>query len=216
MSYVMTRPNLVVIDYGMSNIFSVKNSLAALGFNATITSIGEDVIAADGAILPGVGAFPQSMQNLRSLGLDDAIREFVRSGKPLMGICLGLQLLFSRSFEFETSQGLNLISGDVISLANIGSEKPVPHVGWNTVHRRVNEAVLPARGVCPALVDGLFFYFVHSYVVRPEKPEDVLTTTRYGEAEFCSSVSHENILGCQFHPEKSGPGGLSLFQSFFD
>jgi len=212
----MTRPNLVVIDYGMSNIFSVKNSLTALGFNAKITSIGEDVISADGAILPGVGAFPKSMRNLRSLGLDNAIREFVHSGKPLMGICLGLQLLFSRSVEFETCQGLNLISGDVLSLADMRPGKPLPHVGWNTIQRKANGAELPAQRVCPALVDGLFFYFVHSYVVQPEKPEDVLATTRYGEAEFCSSVSHENILGCQFHPEKSGPDGLSLFQSFFD
>jgi len=209
----MSKMNLVVIDYQMSNMFSLVNALDHLGYRCKITSDKNDILGADGAILPGVGAFPEAMQHLVTLGLTEVIREFCLTGKPLMGICLGLQLLFSKSEELGSHAGLDLIAGDVTDLESKWELEVIPHVGWNTVNKRPSNN--HSRRYLSAALDGEFFYFVHSYIVEPVNPESIFTTSHYQGYEFCSSVLVDNIFACQFHPEKSGPGGLRVFDLFF-
>ena len=209
----MSKMNLAIIDYHMSNMFSLVNALDYLGYRCKVTSDKNEILRADGAILPGVGAFPEAMQHLTALGLTEAIREFCSTGKPLMGICLGLQLLFSRSQELGAHAGLDLIGGDVTDLKSKRELEVIPHVGWNTVNKRPSN--IQSRGYLSAALDGESFYFVHSYIVEPINPESIFTTSHYGGNEFCSSVLADNIFACQFHPEKSGPVGLRIFDLFF-
>lgn len=208
--------NIAIIDYRMSNMFSIKNALDSLGYDSQITSDGERILSADGAVLPGVGSFPEAMQQLHDLNLTSAIKEFISSRRPFMGICLGLQLLFTQSEEFGLCEGLGIIDGTVEDFSKYISAEPVPHVGWNKV--RIHE---PGRQKTAhtnsrlSLEDESHFYFVHSYFVNPTKKDDIFTRTCYGKLEFCSSILRENIFACQFHPEKSGQNGLRLLKSFF-
>jgi glutamine amidotransferase len=208
--------NIAIIDYKMSNIFSIKNALDTLGYNSQVTSNSKEILAADGAVLPGVGSFPEAMKHLYQLNLIQPIKEFIASGKPFMGICLGLQLLFTRSEEFEQCKGLGLIDGVVVSFSKYNSVKRVPHVGWNTVHsndlNQRNNLVQISR---IDLDDNQYYYFVHSYFVKPDNHNNVFTTTKYSGIEFCSSVISNNIFACQFHPEKSGTRGLKILKEFF-
>jgi glutamine amidotransferase len=198
-------PGIGVIDYGMGNRRSVEKALEQLGAAASITRDPAELAAADGLVLPGVGAFPLAMRNLRELGLDELIHARVEDGAPLLGICLGMQLLFERSVEVEPARGLGLLRGDVRPLDAAGQR--VPHIGWNVVRferaSRLN-AGLPAETA---------FYHVHSLVPHPADPDDVLGTAEYGE-RFASAVARENVFGVQFHPEKSSSAGLRLLASF--
>jgi glutamine amidotransferase len=207
---------IAIIDYKMSNMFSIKNALDSLGYASQITSDGQQILSSDGAVLPGVGSFPEAMGQLRDLNLISVIKEFVSSGKPFMGICLGLQLLFTQSEEYGFCEGLGIIDGTVEDFSNYVSVERVPHVGWNKVSMhapRRKQSAQAASGL--DLEDGSYYYFVHSYFVNPTKKEDVFTTTRYGGIEFCSSILKENIFASQFHPEKSGQNGLRLLKQFF-
>ena len=207
---------IAVIDYKMSNMFSIKNALDYLGFECQITANSKAILEAGGAILPGVGSFPEAMQHLQDLKLTNVIKEFASSGKPFMGICLGLQLLFSKSTEFIDCEGLNIINGKVENLSKYLPNEPVPHVGWNTViqhkaTRNNNSTSLPNS----QLFENDHYYFVHSYFVEPANPEHVFTETTFADFKFCSSVSVDNIFACQFHPEKSGQRGLKILKKFF-
>ena len=207
---------IAVIDYKMSNMFSIKNALDFLGFDCQITSNYKTILEADGAVLPGVGSFPEAMQHLQDLKLADVIKEFASSGKPFMGICLGLQLLFSRSTEFTDCEGLNIINGKVENLSKYLPNEPVPHVGWNTV---IQYKATRNNNSTSFLNSQLFqndhYYFVHSYFVEPANPEHVFTETTFADFKFCSSVLVDNIFACQFHPEKSGTRGLRILKNFF-
>jgi len=198
-------PTIAIVDYGMGNRRSVEKALAHVGARPLLTSDHDAIRAADGVVVPGVGAFPRAMEHLRALGLDEVVVERAQSGMPLLGICLGMQLLFERSVELEPTDGLGLLRGDVRPLAAGGLR--VPHIGWNVARferaSRLN-AGLPAETA---------FYHVHSYAVRPTDPEDVLATAEYGE-RFVTAVAHENVFGVQFHPEKSSSAGLRLLASF--
>ena len=208
--------NIAVIDYNMSNMFSIKNALDYLGYNSQITSNSKVILEADGAVLPGVGSFPEAMQHLHDLKLVDVVKEFISGGKPFMGICLGLQLLFSKSEEFDECEGLNIIDGKVESFSKYLPTVPIPHVGWNTVvnHKSKNNNISsPSSKI--RIYDNEYFYFVHSYFVKPDNEEHVFTLTRYGDHEFCSSIVLDNIFACQFHPEKSGQRGLKILEYFF-
>ena len=207
---------IAVIDYKMSNMFSIKNALDAVDLKSQITFDHKTILEADGAVLPGVGSFPEAMQHLEELDLIYVIKDFIASGKPFMGICLGFQLLFTESEEFDHIKGLGVIEGSVESLSRKLTTVPVPHVGWNTV---INQKLLNQQkfGSWSKIVldHNDYYYFVHSYYVKPKNIEDIYTVTRYGQHEFCSSIKLDNVFGCQFHPEKSGPRGLKFLQNYF-
>jgi len=212
----MKKPyRIAVIDYGMSNMFSIENALNMLGLECVVTSDHERIISADGAILPGVGAFPEAMKRIDQFGLGEAIRKFISSGKPFMGICLGFQLLFEESDEMGSTRGLGIVKGRVENFALSGGVR-IPHVGWNSVKKNKLLDEQHAEGPLKNIDGGEYFYFVHSCYVRPANEMDISTTTEYGGFEFCSSVWKENIFGCQFHPEKSGDEGIRILDEFFN
>jgi len=195
----------VVIDYGMGNLRSVSKALEYVGFGEVVVSSNPGVVgSAEVLVLPGVGAFGDAMENLRSLGLVEPIRKHIERGKPFLGICLGLQLLFERSHEHGLHEGLGILKGEVRLLP---PRVRVPHIGWNQLWKKKESPLL--KGI----KDGEFFYFVHSYVVEPEEEEVVLTTTDYG-VDFVSSVWVDNLFAVQFHPEKSQRKGLELLKNF--
>ena len=202
------KMNIAIIDYKMSNMFSIKNALDAVDLKTQITFDRKTILEADGAVLPGVGSFPEAMLHL--------IKEFIASGKPLLGICLGFQLLFEESEEFEHVKGLGVVEGSVKKISSKFSSLPVPHVGWNTIIKqkppKQNKTGTSSKFM---LDDNDYYYFVHSYYVKPKNIEDIYTVTRYGQHEFCSSIKLDNVFGCQFHPEKSGPRGLKFLQNYF-
>ena len=207
---------IAVIDYKMSNMFSINNALISLGFRSKITSDPNAILRADGAVLPGVGSFPEAMRHLNDLQLNDVIKDFIISGKPFMGICLGLQLLFSESDEFESCKGLGIIDGTVIGFSKYINSEPIPHIGWNTVYspNLVKSNINYASKI--GIAENNYYYFVHSFFVQPKQKNNILTVTRYGDYEFCSSILKGNVFACQFHPEKSGPRGLNIFRNFFN
>jgi imidazole glycerol-phosphate synthase subunit HisH len=197
---------VAVIDYGMGNRRSVEKALAHVGAEARITADPGDLRKADGLVLPGVGAFPQAMRNLDALGLPELIRELTGQAKPLLGICLGMQLLFDTSEEIGGAAGLGLIGGEVTRLQ--AGDLRIPHIGWNEVRFERSCALtagLPQAG-CP-------FYHVHSFAARPREPDTVIGTTEYGE-RFATIVGRENVFGVQFHPEKSSRHGLRMLERF--
>jgi glutamine amidotransferase len=200
----MTRVG--VIDYGMGNRRSVEKALEHVGASAVITADHDELRAADGLVLPGVGAFPQAMRNLDALGLPGLIRECLADGIPLLGICLGMQLLFDSSEELGVTPGLGLVPGEVTRLEAAGLR--IPHIGWNEV---VFERPSPLTAELPEA--GAPFYHVHSYAARPSDPETVVGTTEYGE-RFATIVRRGSVFGVQFHPEKSSWNGLRMLAAF--
>jgi imidazole glycerol-phosphate synthase subunit HisH len=201
---------VAIVDYGMGNLFSVQHACTRVGLRAAVTADPAQVRAARAAILPGVGAFAEAMNALTALGLCDALRELGTTGKPVFGICLGLQLLMSESHEFGRHPGLGLIAGDVVKLSAAGGDK-VPHVGWSAVHKTSPDAwdATPLSDTA----DGSHMYFVHSFHVRPTNRGVAVATARHGETEFCAAVHQDNIFACQFHPERSGPSGLRVYEN---
>jgi imidazole glycerol-phosphate synthase subunit HisH len=198
----MTR--IAILDYGMGNLRSVQKALERVGAEARITGDPSEARDAAGVILPGVGAFPRAMRRLRELGLDDLVGERVESGTPVLGICLGLQLLFERSTELAGDEGIGVLGGEVTGLEAPGLK--IPHMGWEPV-RWARESELVA-----GLESGTPFYFVHSFAVRPE-PGDVLGTAEWGE-RFACAVARPPVYGVQFHPEKSSAAGLRILANF--
>lgn len=202
---------ITIIDYGMGNLRSVQKGFEKLGFEAEVTADPARVAAAEKLVLPGVGAFRDCMHNLREGGFIDPIHEHVNAGKPFLGICLGLQLLFSESEEFGRHQGLGIIPGKVVrfpeTMREGGEDLKVPHMGWNSISLRRDIPLF--KGVD----EGAFVYFVHSYYVVPDDPEVVATETGYGQT-FCSSICKGNVMATQFHPEKSQDVGLAILKNF--
>lgn len=194
---------IAIIDYGMGNLHSVSKAVERLGYEAEVASDRATILAADGAILPGVGAFGDAMQHLKESQLQDVVMQYAASGKPLLGICLGMQLLFTRSEEHGQHEGLNLLPGEVIRFR--GSYK-VPHMGWNRLRFVQHSPLLEG------MEEG-HVYFVHSYHVKPERPSDLLAVTDYEEA-VTAIVGKNNVYGMQFHPEKSGDVGMRLLGNF--
>jgi len=208
----MSRNKFVaVIDYGMGNLRSVQKGLEKVGVTAFITDNVKTIESAHGIILPGVGSFIDCMKNLEKHGLIGSILKSISGGKPFLGICLGLQVLFSESQEFGIHPGLNVFKGRVVRFfeneKETGNSFKVPHMGWNSIKIKKRPPVLTG------IPDESYLYFVHSYFVKPEDPEVVATTTEYG-IEFVSSVWRDNVFACQFHPEKSQALGLTLLKQF--
>ncbi len=197
---------IAIVDYGMGNRRSVEKALEHVGADVIITPDHPRIAAADGIVVPGVGAFPRAMRNLRELGLDELLRERAAAGVPLLGLCLGMQLLFDSSTEHEGAAGLGLLPGDVTAL-EVGPAGKLPHIGWNRV-----TFARPSR-LTADLGDAAAFYHVHSFACRPSAPGDVVGTSEYGET-FVSIVERDNVAGVQFHPEKSSRDGLALLRNF--
>ncbi len=195
---------IAVIDYGVGNVKSVVCALRRLGEEAVLTSDHSEIESAAGVVLPGVGAFSAAMENLRGAGLDDVVRRLAEDGKPLLGICVGVQLFFSESEEHGIHEGLGLLRGCV---RRFPSGLKVPHMGWNEVLRQ------NASPLLEGIADGAFFYFAHSYYVEPEEPDVIVGLTDYG-VPFASAVGRRRLLGVQFHPEKSGPAGAAMLANF--
>ncbi|OHB25782.1 MAG: imidazole glycerol phosphate synthase, glutamine amidotransferase subunit, partial [Desulfuromonadaceae bacterium GWC2_58_13] len=202
---------ITIIDYGMGNLRSVQKGFEKVGFAAKVSADPADVATASKLVLPGVGAFKDCMDNLREGGFVEPILRHVESGKPFLGICLGLQLLFSESEEFGRHQGLGIIPGRVIrfpaDMRVAGEELKVPHMGWNQI--RLHQEIPLFKGVA----DGSSVYFVHSYYVVPDDSQTIAATTDYG-IEFCSAICRDNVMATQFHPEKSQQVGLRILRNF--
>ena len=200
---------IAIVDYGVGNLFSLNCSLAAIGAEVTVTSNPEVLRNADHILLPGVGAFGDAAQKLRSNGLDQILVQLARQGKPLLGICLGMQLLFEKSYEYGEHTGLGLIPGQVVPMAGkIPAELKIPHIGWNALHKLQDNPLLKY------IREGDCVYFVHSYYAA-NCDQAVIATAEYGK-ELTAAVAYRNVYGCQFHPEKSGPVGLAILKAFLE
>jgi glutamine amidotransferase len=197
---------IVIIDYGMGNLRNVQKGFEWIGFEAEVTRNKKEIERASAIVLPGVGAFKDCMENLEKFGLIEPLLRSIEKGKPYLGICLGLQILFSESEEFGSQKGLDLIRGRVVKFRP-DPEHKVPHMGWNTIEKGKDVPLL--RGI----ESGDFFYFVHSYYAIPEEPRWVSTLTTY-RRPFVSSIWKENLFATQFHPEKSQQKGLRVLENF--
>lgn len=199
---------IAIIDYGMGNLRSVQKGFERVGREAVVTSDAKTILSASKVVLPGVGAFPDCMRNLEEYGLIDVVHKSIRSGKPFLGICLGLQLLFSEGEEFGITKGLDIIKGRVVRFSGPEFQTlKVPHMGWNSLIVKRKAPVLES------IPENGQVYFVHSYHVLPEDSSVIATTTTYG-IEFVSSIWKDNIFASQFHPEKSQTLGLSILKRF--
>ena len=199
---------VAVIDYGVGNLFSLKSSFSAIGEEVTVTGNPKEIGRADRIILPGVGAFGDAAKKLKLSGLDEVLKEEAEKGTPIMGICLGMQLLFDKSFEYGVHEGLGLIKGDVVPLSEkIPSGLKIPHIGWNELI--IKDASSP---IFKRIGEGDHVYFVHSFYAA-NCEESVIAYTEYG-APITAAVANKNVFGCQFHPEKSGNVGLNILKAF--
>ncbi len=212
---------IAIIDYGMGNVRSVLAGFKRVGCNAIVTRDPDLIEGSTHIVLPGVGAFKDCMENLRGYGLMEPLKEAIEGGKPFLGICLGLQILFEESEEFGRSQGVGLVKGRVMRFREGMTEEiedrrrgeryrlplKIPHMGWNSIR------IVRPHPLLKGISDGSYFYFVHSYYVVPEEGEVVVTTTSYG-VDFVSAVAWDNVFACQFHPEKSQKVGLRLLKNF--
>jgi glutamine amidotransferase len=208
----------VIVDYGMGNLYSVRRACEHVGLEAAITESPGEVREADAVILPGVGSMPVAMATLDESGLSDALRAVAERGTPLMGVCLGMQLLMEEGSEFNPHRGLGILPGKVVRFPGRdenGAQLKVPHIGWNRVHRPPGHSRDPwLETPLQATPEGEYMYFVHSYLVVPREPNLCVGVSRYGGIEFCSVVVRGSVFGCQFHPERSGPQGLQVYREF--
>ena len=208
LTYNFPMTLIAIIDYGMGNLRSVEKAFECVGHKAFIAKRTEEVSKASHVVLPGVGGFPECMKNLTETGMIDAVYKSIESGKQFLGICLGLQLLFSESEEFGTHKGLDILPGRVIRF-DLKPEFKVPHMGWNAIRLKQDVQILKD------IPDNSYVYFVHSFYVEPADKGIAATTTDYG-GEFTSAVYKDNIFACQFHPEKSQDIGLRILKNFGD
>ena len=214
------RTEVAIVDYGLGNLYSVKHACAHVGLQAAITLSRQEILQADAVILPGVGAFGDAMATLARLDLVSVLHDFAASGRPLVGVCLGMQLVMTESHEFGRHKGLGLIEGEVVRFENPvegARALKVPQIGWNSIHQVDRPG--PGEGapwdgtLLEGIPDGEAMYFVHSYIVRPADDGVRLAMSTYGGIRFCSALQKNNIMACQFHPERSGPQGLRMYRN---
>jgi len=211
--FMMKNKKILIVDYKLSNLFSVSNACQLVGFEPLISSNKAELENADALILPGVGSFPDAMKNLKDLDLIGPLIDFAQSGKPILGVCLGLQLMFSESEEFYQTKGLGLIEGIIRKFPKQinGHVLKVPHMGWNQIYSAKQNW---NSGAYSKIKENEFMYFVHSYYVTPTDQSTILSLTNYHDFEFCSSIQKKNLIATQFHPEKSGKPGLTIYQQW--
>lgn len=198
---------IAVIDYGAGNLQSVVKALHFIGCDCTVTHRQEELLQADGAILPGVGSFADAMDCMNRSGATEAVRTFVASGKPLLGICLGLQLLFDSSEESPGAKGLGLLKGSITRIPSAGGTLKIPHMGWNSL------SIAQRNGIFKDLPEEVYVYFVHSYYLQADDPAIVAARTQYG-VSIDAAIQYRNLFATQFHPEKSGKVGLQILRNF--
>ena len=200
---------IAIIDYGVGNLFSLKSSFAAIGAEAVVISDEKVIAEADHIILPGVGAFEDAARKLRESGMADVVRKEAAAGKPILGICLGMQLMFDKGYEYGEHEGLGLIHGNVRPIADvIPADYKIPHIGWNALQFKQKSPLFKY------INEGDYVYFVHSYYAA-DCDESVLATTEYG-AELTAAAANGSVYGCQFHPEKSGTVGMKILKAFVE
>ena len=200
---------IAIIDYGAGNIQSVHKALKHIGADCVVTNNKEEILSADGAILPGVGSFGDTMDTMNSLGIKDTIIDFTKTGKPFLGICLGLQLLFPESEESKGVKGLSIFDGTITKIPNQNRTLKIPHMGWNSLNIKKKD------GLFKGIEDNAYVYFVHSYYLQAKDKDIVSATTEYG-VEIDAAVQKDNIFATQFHPEKSGDVGLKMLKNFVE
>jgi glutamine amidotransferase len=204
---------IVIVDYGSGNLYSITQACKHFGFDPKLSFNADEILNADKVLLPGVGAFEGAMRQLQNMNLVSVLKDYVSKGKPLMGVCLGMQLLFEKSYEFGEHEGLGLVEGEIKRFPSsyMNTKMRIPHIGWNKVFNKNSQWFDTPFKEFP---DGGMMYFVHSYYAQPSNSNDILSTTLYNDFEFCSSVRKENVYGFQFHPEKSGEEGLTVYKNF--
>jgi glutamine amidotransferase len=205
---------VVIVDYAMGNIFSVKLACQKVGICAIVSNDKKEISNASALILPGVGAFADAMATLEKLDLVRTIKEFIASGRPFLGICLGMQLLMSESEEFGLHKGLDIIKGRVVKFPAVNDK--VPQVGWNQITKPSYSNINWEETLLKGLSEKDFMYFVHSFYVLPNNNNIVVSETNYAGLNYCSSLREKNIYACQFHPEKSGESGLLIYRNFYN
>lgn len=205
---------IAIVDYGVGNLYSLVRAFEHFDIQANVTEDAEVLKEASAIVLPGVGSFEAGMRGLEIRELVPTIQEIAESGKPILGICLGAQLMLSEGHEFGIFKGLDIIKGKVVRFPNLDNNEKVPHIGWNTISPPKNRDW--KNTVLDSLDSKNSFYFVHSYILEPESEENIFSLTEYGGHTFCSMIRKENIYGCQFHPEKSGETGLKLIKNFIN
>ncbi|MDZ4726927.1 MAG: imidazole glycerol phosphate synthase subunit HisH [Leptospira sp.] len=211
--------NVVIVDYDMGNLFSVQHACKKVGLEHTVSSDPEKISNAEAIILPGVGAFGDAMVHLKKLDLISPILDFVATGRPLMGICLGMQLLFSESEEFGSTKGLDIISGNVLKFPKIsptGKTLAIPQINWNSIQKPKSRKDSWNDSPLRENSEKDFMYFIHSFYVSPQNVSDVIAFTDYEGFEYCSAIQRNNVFAVQFHPEKSGEKGIRIYSSFRD
>ncbi len=212
----MSSADVAVIDYGVGNLLSVRRGLEHCGANVTVTSDPEVILGAARVVLPGVGAFADGMAELCRPGLDRVVRQVAASGRPLLGICLGMQMLMDESSEFGITAGLGLIAGQVIPVPSTGADgapHKIPHIGWNALVPPPERAPW-SSGLLQDIEPGDAVYFVHSFMASPLDPAHVIADCLYDGARIAAVIGRGNVMGCQFHPEKSGEVGLKILRRF--
>ena len=206
--------NIVVIDYDIGNVRSILNAFNKVGISPLLSRDKEKILNADAVVLPGVGAFSHGMKKLHQYFLVEILKEYAKSNKPLLGICLGMQMLLEKSEEFGRTEGIGLIKGKVIKLPfNDDKNEKLPHVSWNEIE---SKEINWDRTILKNINQKSDMYFVHSYIAVPSDENTILSTTLYSNSTFCSSIKKGNIYGCQFHPEKSAKEGLKILKNFID
>ncbi len=205
---------IAIVDYDIGNIRSIQNAFISQGAKVIVTKDKDKLFSADGVVLPGVGSFKHGMERLQESNLNEILEDYIKTQKPLLGICLGMQLLFTKSYEFGETKGLNFIPGEVKKLPlNCDYEFKLPHVNWSPIN---TAGITWKDSILKGIDAGSDVYFVHSYAVYPTSSENVLSETDYSKNKFCSAVQFKNVYGCQFHPEKSGVVGLKIVNNFIE
>lgn len=209
---------IIIVDYNLGNLFSLQRALHHVGCESLVSSNAADIKNATHLLLPGVGAFGDGIKNLRERALTEPVKQFAATGKPLLGICLGMQLLMTVSEEFGTHEGLNLIDGRVVRFQDASPDGPtykIPNIGWRALEKAKKE-IQWDHTILDGIKPGNCVYFVHSYKVVPNNKENSLAMTNYAQGNYCSVITKDNIHGCQFHPEKSGEVGLQILKNFLN
>lgn len=206
----MKNPKISIVDYGVGNLGSLLNAFKHFGCDARLTTSAKTIKESDAVVLPGDGSFKWGMGGLKSRHLSNTIKEFAKTKKPLLGICLGAQIMMTLGYEFGKSNGLDLIGGKVVKFPRLAQPAKIPHIGWSAI-----ESGKAWKGtILDSVKSGSEVYFVHSFILEVDKKSEILATSTYGGVKFVSVVRCGNIYGCQFHPEKSGEVGLGIIKNF--